>query len=428
MPSTFFGLDIGYTGLSIYQNALNTTAHNITNAETEGYSRQFLGRKAGKAISISSSYGMVGTGVIGTGVDQKRDTYYDVKYRDANTLYGEYAGKSYYMNEIEDYFNEEDGEGFSTNFASMYTTFEELAKDPSSQSARRQVLNYSLAFTEYFNSLSTNLRNIQEEVNFEIKNCVDRINSIGTQIATLTKQINTIEVKGTKANDLRDERNKLIDELSELADIQVKEEDIGMKADQTSVNLTAFTVKINGRYLVNNYASSSLELVPRDIKANLNDVDGLYDITWSDGQNFEMYGNTIGGKLASLIEVRDGNNEDALNGYITASEGDTEVTMTMTNCNDIRKLNIPENGMLVIGNQEYEYKSFSVDIDENGQYSYKFQLDESKPLVTNTYDTEVPNARIGHLIDYKGLPYYLSMMNEFVRTFAKEFNAIHKTG
>ena len=428
MPSTFFGLDIGYTGLSIYQNALNTTAHNITNAETEGYSRQYLGRKAGKAISISSSYGMVGTGVIGTGVEQKRDTYYDVKYRDANTLYGEYAGKSYYMNEIEDYFNEEDGEGFSTNFASMYTTFEELAKDPSSQSARRQVLNYSLAFTEYFNSLSTNLRKIQEEVNFEIKNCVDRINSIGTQIATLTKQINTIEVKGTKANDLRDERNKLIDELSELADIQVKEEDIGMKADQTSVNLTAFTVKINGRYLVNNYASSSLELVPRDIKANLNDVDGLYDITWSDGQNFEMYGNTIGGKLASLIEVRDGNNEDALNGFITASEGDTEVTMTMTNCNDIRKLNIPENGRLVIGNQEYEYKSFSVDIDENGQYAYKFQLDESKPLVTNTYDTEVPNARIGHLIDYKGLPYYLSMMNEFVRTFAKEFNAIHKTG
>ncbi|MBR6396714.1 MAG: flagellar hook-associated protein FlgK, partial [Lachnospiraceae bacterium] len=116
MPSTFFGLDIGYTGLSIYQNALNTTAHNITNAETEGYSRQYLGRKAGKAISISSSYGMVGTGVIGTGVDQKRDTYYDVKYRDANTLYGEYSGKSYYMNEIEDYFNEEDGEGFSTNF------------------------------------------------------------------------------------------------------------------------------------------------------------------------------------------------------------------------------------------------------------------------------------------------------------------------
>lgn len=430
MPSTFFGLDIGYTGLSIYQNSLNTTSHNITNAETEGYSRQYVNRKAGKAISVSSSYGMVGTGVVADGVEQVRDTYYDVKYRDSSTLLGEYGAKSYYMTEIENYFNEEDGEGFSTNFASMNATFEELAKDPSSRSARRQVLNYSMAYAEYFNSLSENLKAIQEDINFEIKNTVDRINAIGEQIATLTKQINTIEVKGTKANDLRDERNKLIDELSDLALIQVEEGDIGMKSDEVSVNLTSYTVKINGRYLVNNYSSTELVLVPRDINLQMNDVDGLYDITWLDGQNFEMYGNTIGGKLASLIELRDGNNEENLCGFISAHAGDNVVEMKRTNIDDVKRLNIPASGMITIGNQEYIYDSFEVDIDpDTKEYTYRFNLHDTKPLVTDTIDNdEVPNARIGYSVDYKGIPYYLAMMNEFVRTYSEEFNKIHKTG
>ena len=86
MPNTFFGLNIGYTGLNVHQGALHTTAHNITNAETQGYSRQYLARQAGQAVHVYSSYGMVGTGVVGTGVYQIRDAYYDEKYRTARTV------------------------------------------------------------------------------------------------------------------------------------------------------------------------------------------------------------------------------------------------------------------------------------------------------------------------------------------------------
>ena len=101
MASTFFGLNIGQSGLYAYQAALDTTSHNITNAETEGYSRQVMGQKASDAIPVNSTYGMAGTGVTVTGVTQNRDDYYDIKYWKNNTMYGDYSSKSYYMTEIE---------------------------------------------------------------------------------------------------------------------------------------------------------------------------------------------------------------------------------------------------------------------------------------------------------------------------------------
>ncbi|HPU63710.1 MAG TPA: flagellar basal body protein, partial [Mobilitalea sp.] len=166
MASTFFGLNIGKTGLYAYKAALDVTAHNIANAETEGYSRQVMGIQAGKALRMNSTYGMAGTGVTVTGVEQLRDEYYDLKFRKNNTIFGEYAAKSHYMTEIENYFNEVTLEGFTTSFDSLYKSLQELSNNPSSLTARTQVINYGKSMTEYFNSLSTNLKKIQEECNF----------------------------------------------------------------------------------------------------------------------------------------------------------------------------------------------------------------------------------------------------------------------
>mgnify|MGYP001501440635 CR=1 FL=1 len=178
MASTFFGLNIGKTGLYAYKAALDVTAHNIANAETEGYTRQVMGLKAAKAIRMNSTYGMAGTGVDVTGVIQLRDEYYDLKYRKNNTIFGEYAAKSYYMTEIQNYFNEVTLEGFTVTFDSMHNSLQELANNPSSITARTQVINYSKSLTEYFNSLSNNLKKIQEDCTFEIRTMVDKIHSI----------------------------------------------------------------------------------------------------------------------------------------------------------------------------------------------------------------------------------------------------------
>ena len=419
MSSTFFGLNIGRTGLYAYQAALDTTAHNISNAETDGYSRQVMGQKASKALKMNSTYGMAGTGVTVTGVEQQREEYYDTKYWDNNTMYGEYSAKSYYMNEIENYFNEVSVDGFTTSFNSLNDSLLELQKNPSSLTVRTQVINYGESLAEYFNSLSENMSKTQEECNFEIRNKVDQINSCAGQIAALTKQINTLEVTGGKANDLRDSRALLIDELSEIANVSVSENTVG-----DGVGVTDYVVKLGGATLVDGANYNSLEVVPRDQRENQNDVDGLYDIVWENGQEFDMHSPTLGGALQALLEVRDGNNQFNLQGKVDAEVGENYVTMTDTNINSVEKLNIPETGYVTVGNRDYEYTGFEVTTDsDTGNFIYTFEL---KDYVT--VDALSETSCVGESIDYKGIPYYMEQMNELIRTYARAFNEVHRTG
>ncbi|WP_276929467.1 flagellar hook-associated protein FlgK [Herbinix luporum] len=419
MASTFFGLNIGKTGLYAYKAALNTTAHNISNSETEGYTRQVMGLKAGKALRMNSTYGMAGTGVEVTGVIQLRDEYYDLKYRKNNTILGEYASKSHYMTEIENYFNEVSVEGFTTAFDSMYNSLQELSNNGSNLSVRSQVVNYGKSLTEFFNSLSKNLKNIQEECNFEIRNMVDKINSTAQQIAALTKQINTLEVSGGTANDLRDQRALLVDELSQVAGVTVSESVVG-----AGIGVTTYLVKIDGQTLVDGANYNKLQVVPRQYKNNQNDIDGLYDIVWESGQSFNLSSQSLGGALKALYEIRDGNNRHNLQGSIYGIAGDSYLTLTDTNINEVEKLNIPETGVITVENKKYAYTGFEVNIDEeSGKYTYTFELEE--PL---WQPVESSDASVGESINYKGIPYYLDQLNEFIRTFAKAYNDIHRTG
>ena len=417
MSSTFFGLNIGVSGLYTYQAALDTTAHNVSNAETEGYSRQVMDQKASKALQMHSSYGMAGSGVSVAGVEQQRDEYYDSKFWKNNMKYGEYAGKSYYMNEIESYFNEVSVDGFTTTYNSMYNSLQELSKNPASLTVRNQVVNFAESFAQYFNSLSTNLKNIQDECNFEIRNKVEQINSTAKQIAALSKQISSLEVSGGKANDLRDQRALLVDELSEVANISVSEKAVG-----DNIGVSSYIVKLNGVTLVDNNNFTQLKLVPREYKDNQNDVEGLYDIEWENGQRFDMRSNTLGGSLQALLEVRDGNNQFNLQGKVDAQKGENYIILSDTNINSQEKLNIPQTGMITVGDHEYAYTGFEVTV-EDGKYVYNFELEDYVEA-----DATGVIGQIGESINYKGIPYYMQQMNELVRSYAKAFNDIHRDG
>lgn len=417
MQSTFFGLNIGQTGLYAYKAALDTTAHNIANTETEGYTRQVMGQKAGKAIKMNNTYGMAGAGVDVTGVVQLRDEYFDIKYWKNNLMLGEYATKSHYMNELQNYFNEINLEGFTTTFNYMHDSLLELQKNPSSETVRTQVINYAKSLTEYFNSMSYNLKSIQKECNFEIRNKIDQINSTAQQIAALTKQINTLEVGGAAANDLRDQRALLVDELSEIANISVNEKVVGQ-----GVGVTSYVVKIDNQILVDTESYNQLKVVPREKTVNQNDAEGLYDVVWSNGQTFDLGSATLGGTLKALYEIRDGNNNKNFTGLGSVSEGSTIAVVEHTNVNDEADLNIPREGIVTIGNRDYEYDGFQVSRN-NGNFIYIFNLKE--PAAVTSLNTE---ARIGRSIDYKGIPYYMEQMNKFIRTYTKQFNEIHRTG
>lgn len=420
MSSTFFGLNIGQTGLYAYQSALDTTAHNITNTETEGYTRQVIKMQASKALRVNSTYGMAGTGVTVLGVTQLRDEYYDLKYWKNNTMFGEYDSKAYYMNEIENYFNEVSVDGFTTTYNSMYDSIQELTKNPSSETVRTQVINYADSLTTYFKTVSESLKKTQAECNFEIKNQVDQINSTAQQIAALTKQINTLEVNGGTANDLRDQRALLVDELSQIASVSVKEERVGA----AGVGVTSYVVRLDNQTLVDGGNANSLVAVPRKEKVNQNDIDGLYDVTWANGQNLNLGSASLGGSLQALYEVRDGNNNNNLKGMAFAEAGDRYVTLTAANINNVEELNIPETGSITVGNHQYAYKGFEVSKDgADGSFIYTFELEDT--VIT---DADEVSAGIGTSIDYKGIPYYMEQLNEFVRTYARAFNEIHRSG
>lgn len=100
MASTFFGLHIGSSALSSFQVATNTTANNIANVKTTGYTRQEATLQAKDAINVTARYGSVGTGVTVTSIKQQRDLYYDNKYWENNSCYGRYEQKLYYMEQI----------------------------------------------------------------------------------------------------------------------------------------------------------------------------------------------------------------------------------------------------------------------------------------------------------------------------------------
>lgn len=344
MANTFFGLNIGTTGLYAANTALTITANNAANENTKGYSRQTVSQEATKALRVYQRYGAVGTGTEITAINRNRDVYYDKKYWLNQSKYGEFNSKNYYMLELEDFFNDSDESGFSVEFQNIFTSIETLKKTADSIEGRTAVVNYADSFIKYMEQIKTNLMLEQEDINAEINDNVDKVNSIAQEISTINKQINVVELAGANANELRDKRELLLDELSEIVDIETKE----ISYDNGK---SEFYVTIAGKSLVNNYDYFSLKVDTRKEACDSNDAVGLYDIKWAYGESFDPIAQNVHGRLYALLQVRDGNNGE------------------------------PEPGN-----------------------------DKSKA------------------IDYKGVPYYVDMVNNFLDTFTSKFNEIQAKG
>lgn len=317
MASTFFGLNIATSGIYAAQAGLTTTGHNVSNENTKGYSRQVTSQTAANALRFYTSYGMVGAGVEITGIEQMRDSYYDVKYRNNETKLGEHTTKYTYTLQIEDYFNEVDFEdesgtiGFVGEYEDLFSTLKSMQGNPSELTYRTEFLNYCQSISEYFNDIQTKLTNLQHQCNTEVSNMVDRINNISQQVASMTKQINTVELTGVAANDLRDKRELLLDELSEMVPINVTE----IKGENGN---SQFYVKVQGITLVDTYDSQELYTVERDKLSNSMDAVGIYDIYFQ-GTKFDVHAMDLSGSLRAAMDIRDGNN-----GTIEAGNPDCE--------------------------------------------------------------------------------------------------------
>ncbi len=430
--STFQGLEIAKSGMLAYNVSMQTAAHNLANIATPGYSRQVV--KTSAQTRHVSSIKVVGAGIYTQGIERQRNEYYDTKYERAHAKYSKYSTHAYYLNDVQRYLyakDEKDG-GITTSFDAFCECLTGTTGNAGDETRRKEILTYADTFTTFIQEAAANLQSVQEEANEEIKTSVDQINALAEKIASVTKQINTLEAYGNPANDLRDQRTVLVDELSTYCNVETLE-----KEPADGVGLPQYYVYIDGGVLVDGYNINYMTVKESQTGKAINDIKGLYEVGWADGTPFHEYSSSLGGKLQALFEVREGNNTTTLTGKaesITNNEaGNLVVTMTDASINDVNLLNIPaHDGEITISNQTYAYDSFEVRVSESGEFTYKFTLKNNvsvkqAKILENAVNSNC-SINIGESIDYKGVPYYMAQLNEFVRTYAQNFNDVHKEG
>lgn len=226
------GLYIGVSGMRTSQNALNTTAHNLANVDTKGFVRQQVVLKdtmyrSLKVDRIGSN--QVGYGVTTDIVRQVRDQFLDKSYRLEVGRQGFYDAQYTAVSELENVFGELEGVAFQDSIEDFWTSIQELVKEPDSITQKGLLVQTAVSLMERAELLQKQLTEYQLNLNTEILDTVHDINSIGDQISRLNKEICKVESAGVEqANDLRDERNLLLDELGQLANITYKEDANGI--------------------------------------------------------------------------------------------------------------------------------------------------------------------------------------------------------
>ena len=232
MPGTMSGFYVGVSGMQSNQYALNTTAHNITNAETEGYSRQ-------QVLLADIAYVNVGKSAIGNNqsglgtrisdVRLVRDTLVDRSYRAEFGRQQFYQTKYDVVSEVEQFFGEMEGSSFRTYMQNFWSAAEELQKESNSIVTRSSYIATAVTFMEQANEIYGHLTNYQRNLNKEIEDKVDRINELAQNIFDLNVKIASVEAGNIEsANDYRDQRDMALDELSGLVSISYKESNNGM--------------------------------------------------------------------------------------------------------------------------------------------------------------------------------------------------------
>lgn len=264
-------LYIGTSGLQTSQNALNTVAHNLSNANTPGYTRQqvLLNDKQYNTISVNRraiSNQQTGLGVTYAKVRQVRDYFLDQTYRKQSGRSAFYEESYDAIVEVETLLRELDGKAFKESLNNFWVSIQELAKDPSSAVAQGTLVQCASQFISKAGAVSEGLKEYQENLNLQVEKDVNRINEIGKQIYDLNLEILNIEIGGVEsANDLKDTREALLDELSGLVNVSYHYD-----ADGCAM------VKIEGHTFVNRAMSFEMGMT-RDANTGFYTPFWLYD-------------------------------------------------------------------------------------------------------------------------------------------------------
>ncbi|WP_026509861.1 flagellar hook-associated protein FlgK [Butyrivibrio sp. LC3010] len=233
MGSLMGSLYIGASGLQTSQNALNTTAHNMSNIDTEGYTRQQVSQGTRPYITTEKDFRIIswkqtGLGVAYNNCKQVRSLFLDQSYRQESGREAFYDVSVSTLEEIEDQLQEMNGVEFAESMENLWVAVQELSKNPTSAVNQSTLVTRANEFLVRANSVYEGFTNYQDNMNRKVADYVEQINKIGDRIKELNLNIVQIESGHQEhANDLRDERNLLLDKLGDLGRISYYEDVFG---------------------------------------------------------------------------------------------------------------------------------------------------------------------------------------------------------
>ncbi|OAH54604.1 flagellar biosynthesis protein FlgK [Domibacillus aminovorans] len=293
MRSTFMGLEVAKRGMFTQQSALYVTGHNISNANTPGFSRQrinFQTTTPYPAVGLNRPNipGQMGTGVEAGSVQRIRDSFLDVQYRTENTKLGYWSARADALTKVEDIMNEPTEEGLAATMTELWQSLEDLASSSENEGARGVVLERLQSVTDTFNYMSDSLTAVKKDFGNQIGVTLSAANSVIQKLFDVNVQISEVEPNGYLPNDLYDERDRLVDELSQYMNISIETEESG--GNDSPIAEGIFKISIvdtagNKTEIINKteykqFSFSASLPVTTDVPANSNRIDEMHLVAY----------------------------------------------------------------------------------------------------------------------------------------------------
>lgn len=306
MRSTFHSLEVARRGLVTQQTALQTVGHNIANANTPGYTRQrvnFAQTEPYPPASMNRPQipGQMGTGVEAGSIQRVRESFLDIQYRSENNKVGYWESRADSLQKMEEIMNEPSETGLSTTLDRFWQAFQDLAVNPTNAGARSVVRQRGLAVAETFGYLSGSITSVQQDIKNEMDVTIKQVNSLTQQINRLNKQIGETEPHGYLPNDLYDERDRLIDELSQIVNIKTTPVNSGGSSKEIADGkMNIDLVDHTGRKIGTLVDAS--RLVSHDMSLEFHQNSGLVDGFKIGDSSFGVNSLQSSGRLRGLID------------------------------------------------------------------------------------------------------------------------------
>ena len=289
MQSTFTGIEIAKRGLNAHNQGLMTTGHNLTNASTDGYSRQRVQLSEmdpiyAPELNREETAGQIGEGVVISSIERVRDNLLEGRIVSESGLEGYWATRDNYVGALEQTLNEPADSSVRGLMDKFWDSWQELSLRPQDGAAREAVLSRGTALTEGIRDRYRRLTDIRGTIDGDVRGQVSQVNDLTRRIAELNGEIAKSRALGDNPNDLMDQRDLLVEKLGHMIPISVDNRD----SDE-------FMVHVDGIVLVQGRNARGLEM-------GAPDEDGYAAPVWADTK---LALSPKGGSLGALLELRD---------------------------------------------------------------------------------------------------------------------------